>query len=310
MSGGWRFAARLARRDLNRSLRGLRLLFLCIFLGVATLAAIGSLTAAITGELSSRGQVILGGDVQVGMSQRQATAEERAAMAEAGTVSETIRLRSMARSAAGGAVLAELKAVDGLYPLFGDLRVGSGRVRAPPPTRYSSPPSWPSACRFATGERLRFGNAEFRIAGIIAEEPDRVGEGFTLGPVALVSMEGLRRTGLVQPGSLYDTRYRLRLPASAEPERSGRDAQGAIPGVQLGASRPRPGGTGREPLLRPHGTVPDAGRPRRIGHCRDRGEQRRRLLSCGRSRTASRRSRCSARRPATSGASIWCRSAS
>ena len=73
MTAGWQLAARLARRDLNRSLRGLRLLFLCIFLGVATLAAIGSLTSAITGELAARGQVILGGDVQVGMSQRQAT---------------------------------------------------------------------------------------------------------------------------------------------------------------------------------------------------------------------------------------------
>ena len=218
MSGGWRFAARLARRDLNRSLRGLRLLFLCIFLGVATLAAIGSLTAAITGELASRGRVILGGDVQVGMSQRQATQAELAALARAGTVSETIRLRSMARSPAGQAVLAELKGVDSLYPLYGELKVGSRAVRAPSPEQIFIAPELASRLSLRTGERLRFGEAEFRVAGIIGEEPDRVGEGFTLGPVALVSLEGLRRTGLVRPGSLYDTRYRLRLPASASPE--------------------------------------------------------------------------------------------
>ncbi|MEC7931538.1 MAG: FtsX-like permease family protein, partial [Pseudomonadota bacterium] len=41
--------------------------------------------------------------------------------------------------------------------------------------------------------------------------PDRLGEGFTLGPVAIVSMDGLRRTGLIQPGSLYATKYRIRL---------------------------------------------------------------------------------------------------
>ena len=51
---GWRGAWVFARRDLNASFRGLRLLFVCLFLGVATLAAIGSLTAAITEELSSR----------------------------------------------------------------------------------------------------------------------------------------------------------------------------------------------------------------------------------------------------------------
>ena len=218
MSGGSGFAARLARRDLSRSLRGLRLLFLCIFLGVATLAAIGSLTAAITGELAARGQVLLGGDVQVGMSQRQASAQERAAMDQAGTVSETIRLRSMARSAGGGAVLAELKGVDKLYPLYGALKVGGRTVRAPAPDQIFIAPELGERLSLKAGDRLRFGNAEFRIAGIIGEEPDRVGEGFTLGPVALVSLEGLNRTGLIQPGSLYDTRYRLRLPASADPK--------------------------------------------------------------------------------------------
>ncbi|WP_066489973.1 ABC transporter permease, partial [Sphingomonas sp. CCH9-F2] len=49
----------------------------------------------------------------------------------------------------------------------------------------------------------------FRIGGIIADEPDRLGEGFTLGPVAIVSRAGLDRTGLIQPGSLYATRYRI-----------------------------------------------------------------------------------------------------
>lgn len=215
MIGGWGFAARLARRDLNRSLRGLRLLFLCIFLGVATLAAIGSLTAAITSELSSRGQVLLGGDVQVGMSQRQATGAEQAAMARAGTLSETVRLPSMARSPAGAAVLAELKAVDRLYPLFGQLRVDGRIANVPPADQIFIAPELAQRLSLRRGERLRFGEADFRVAGVISEEPDRVGEGFTLGPVALVSLEGLKRTGLVQPGSLYDTRYRLRLPAGA-----------------------------------------------------------------------------------------------
>ncbi|GAA4713942.1 ABC transporter permease [Sphingomonas lutea] len=218
MSGRWAFAARLARRDLNRSLRGLRLLFLCIFLGVATLAAIGSLTSAITGELADRGRVILGGDLQVGMSQRRATAEERAALARAGTLSETIRLRSMARAADGSAVLAELKAVDALYPLYGTLRVDGRPARAPTADAIFIAPELGERLSVGRGETLRFGNTDFRVAGIVDEEPDRIGEGFTLGPVAIVSSEGLARTGLIQPGSLYDTRYRLKLPPSSDPK--------------------------------------------------------------------------------------------
>ena len=46
--GAWH----IARRDLNARFRGLRLLLVCIFLGTAALAAIGTLTAAIERELA------------------------------------------------------------------------------------------------------------------------------------------------------------------------------------------------------------------------------------------------------------------
>ena len=219
MSARRQFAARLALRDLNRSLSGLRLLFLCIFLGVATLATIGSLTAAITGELAARGQALLGGDVQVAMSQREASPDELRALRSSGDLSETIRLRAMARPASdpGRAVLTELKGVDAAYPLYGELRVDGRAVSAPPADQIYVAPELASRLGVSTADRLRYGSADFRVAGIIGEEPDRVGEGFTLGPVAIVSTEGLRRTGLIQPGSLFTAKYRLRLPGSGEP---------------------------------------------------------------------------------------------
>ena len=45
--GGWSLAWTLARRDLNARFRGLRLLLVCLLLGVGALAAIGSLTASV-----------------------------------------------------------------------------------------------------------------------------------------------------------------------------------------------------------------------------------------------------------------------
>ena len=76
MTLDWATSWAIARRDLHAGFRGLRLLFACLFLGVATLAAIGSLTAAITSELGRRGQTLLGGDLEIGISQRAATPEE------------------------------------------------------------------------------------------------------------------------------------------------------------------------------------------------------------------------------------------
>ena len=51
----WTEAWRIARRDLNARFKGLRLLLVCLFLGTGALAAIGTLTAAIEGEIASSG---------------------------------------------------------------------------------------------------------------------------------------------------------------------------------------------------------------------------------------------------------------
>ncbi|MET0360825.1 MAG: ABC transporter permease, partial [Sphingobium sp.] len=226
---GWGTAWRIARRDLNAGIRGLRLLFLCLFLGVATLAAIGSLTAAITGEISAQGQTILGGDIEVEMTQRELDVVDRHALEKLGQFSETIRLRAMAQRVARPgtaavqpspdappAVLTELKGVDGAYPLYGTLTLQDGDYSPLAPGHILIAPALADRLDVTPGDRLRYGQAVFTVAGIIANEPDRVGEGFTLGPVAITSMEGLRATGLVQPGSLFSAKYRIRLPAGQD----------------------------------------------------------------------------------------------
>ncbi len=220
---GWRGAWALARRDLSASLRGLRLLFVCLFLGTATLCAIGSLTASITGELAARGQTLLGGDVEFALSQRSATAAERARFAALGTLSETVRMRAMAQSLASSttdgpsAVLSELKGVDGAYPLYGALTLADGRtITSLADDELLVGQALVDRLGVGVGDAIRFGTASFRIAGIIATEPDRVGEGFTLGPVALTSLGGVARTGLIQPGSLYTAKYRVRVAANTD----------------------------------------------------------------------------------------------
>ena len=125
----WALALRLARRDLRARFRGLRLLLVCLFLGVGALAAIGSLSSAIEGELAARGQTLLGGDVEFEIGQRRAEADERRAIAAVGRVSETVRMQSMAINDTQSVPI-ELKAVDSVYPLYGALTLADGR-RAP-----------------------------------------------------------------------------------------------------------------------------------------------------------------------------------
>jgi len=215
----WKQSWHIARRDLHTRLIGLRLLFVCLFLGVAMLGAIGSLTFAVTNEISARGQTILGGDIQIEMSQREASSADKDLFSELGDLSETIRMRAMARRAVGtgdangpNTVLTELKGVDNAYPLFGTLQLQDGTYVAPlADDAVIIGKALSERLSLNPGDRVFYGEAEFLIKDIIVDEPDRVGEGFTLGPVAIVSMEGLRRTGLIQPGSLFKSKYRIRL---------------------------------------------------------------------------------------------------
>jgi putative ABC transport system permease protein len=217
----WATAWRLARREIDLKFRGLRLLLACLFLGVGALAAIGSLTQAIERELAARGAVILGGDVEFAVSQRGAEAGEYKAIRALGTVSET---QNMQASAVGGTaadpviVPIELKAIDARYPLYGRLTLDDGRMVGAPNARSAwIAPALSERLGLKRGGHFRLGSADFVVGGVIAVEPDRLGEGFTLGPVALVSGEGLSRAGLIQPGSMYTTKYRVKLADARDP---------------------------------------------------------------------------------------------
>lgn len=214
----WRTAWTIARRDLSARFRGLRLLLVCLFLGVGALAAIGTLTGAIGKELSSRGRTILGGDVEVSVWQRGATAAERAAFQRLGKVSAGTRMQAMAR-AGDLAAPVELKAVDGAWPLVGQLTLKDGRrVGAPPQGEVWIGQGAADRLGIGPGSAISIGSLTLKVGGIIADEPDRLGEGFTLGPVVLAHAEVPARAGLTAPGAMYRTKVRIALPAAQNPE--------------------------------------------------------------------------------------------
>ena len=210
-------ALRLAFRELRGGLRGLRLLAVCLVLGVAAIAGVGSLSRAITTGLADHGQLILGGDVEARLTGRRASAAERAGLSKLGTVSEAVRLRAMASKAgADDRVLAELKAVDARYPLYGRLLLANGASLG----RGEIAVSQQLADRLAihAGDILAVGSTRFRVAGTIADEPDQAGEGFGLGPGAIIRLADLDATGLLAPGSLYRSNYRVKLPVATAPK--------------------------------------------------------------------------------------------
>jgi len=224
-------ALRLALRELRGGLSGLRLLAACLVLGVAAIAGVGSLSAAITTGLADHGQLILGGDIEARLTQRRATSAELAQLARLGAVSEVVRLRAMAGRAGGDdRVLAELKAVDARYPLYGSFRLANGAALGAGTIALS--PALAERLGARVGDRIGIGTTAFRVAGVTAQEPDAAGDGFGFGPGAVIRLADLDATGLLAPGSLYRAHYRVRLPAAASLA-AARSALGTAAGWQL-----------------------------------------------------------------------------
>lgn len=120
-----KLAARFARREMRGGLRGFRLFLACLALGVAAIAAVGSVRAAIEGGLKREGSALLGGAAELDFTYRFATAEEQEWMAERATaVSEVVEFRSMAvvtRNGEDERALTQIKGVDAAYPLVGEM---------------------------------------------------------------------------------------------------------------------------------------------------------------------------------------------
>jgi putative ABC transport system permease protein len=64
------------------------------------------------------------------------------------------------------------------------------------------------------------------LRAVLETEPDGAAGGFALGPRSIVRLDALEASGLLAPGTLFDTQYRLALPEGAEPPRAEAEAEG------------------------------------------------------------------------------------
>ncbi len=218
-------AARLARRELRGGIAGFRVFIACLALGVAAIAGVGSVSSALTRGLAEGGQENSRRRYLHPSHSSRREHAELAAIADGTAVTASAEMRAMARSVAADAArsqtLVELKAVDDLYPLYGAMTLSPAMpLDEALATRGGVPglvvePNLLTRLGVDIGEQVRIGDTDFELRATIIREPDRVADGFALGPRAMISRAALGGTGLVQPGSLVEYHYRVRLPADA-----------------------------------------------------------------------------------------------
>lgn len=201
---------RFARRELRGGVKGLRIVLACLALGVAAIAAVGTLRAGIEAGLAQDGTRILGGDLEVTVSYRPLSQEARDWIGARGArLSEVVSMRAMAVSPAGERTLVELKAVDGAYPLYGDLVLDPPGGLAPGTVVVERVVA--ERLGLALGDTIRLGEQAFRLGGLIRIEPDKVSRPVILGPRAMIALADVPATRLIQPGSLVTYEYRIAL---------------------------------------------------------------------------------------------------
>jgi len=210
LSLAWRFAL----RELRGGLSGFYIFLACIGLGVGAIAGVNGVAAAITQGIAAEGQAILGGDVSISMVQREMEPEAEAFLKTAGTVSYSVTMRALARNEANGEqTLIELKAVEDTYPLYGEFASPQGAVSI---ERDDDASIWADPLLLArlqaeTGGELAIGNGKYILRDTITSEPDKLAGGIGFGPSVIMPLAGLEKSGLLQPGSLFERHWKIRL---------------------------------------------------------------------------------------------------
>jgi len=218
-------ALKFARRELRGGLKGFRILMACLALGVAAIAASGSLKAAFHTALKEDSRKLLGGDLDLRQSYRPVDADQRQALEGLGTLSEGIEMRAMASSAGNrDRRLVELKGVDGNYPLAGTLELSPPMPAAQAFERRDgvwgavADPNLLASLGLKLGDQVGVGAIRYQIRATIAKEPDRIATALSFGPRLMVPVASVEETGLNQPGSLIRWTYRVALKSDISAE--------------------------------------------------------------------------------------------
>ncbi|WP_231489518.1 ABC transporter permease [Billgrantia saliphila] len=198
---------RLSARGLLRDLRAsdVRALFVALALAVAASTMIGFFLDRLDRGLTRQAGQLMGGDLVLEQG-RPFDGELRLALEEAGlTLSDQIDMVTMV-SHGEAFQPASLKAVDNVYPHYGVLHVDFGdgvetTAQGPAAGEVWVSPRLALLLEAEPGDRIRVGEAELTLGGLIEREPDQSAGFGSFNPRLMMHVDDLGATNLVQEGS-------------------------------------------------------------------------------------------------------------
>ena len=202
-------ALRMTARDWRAG--ELRFLLVALIVAVAALTSVSFFIDRMRAGLDRDAHQLLGADLLVNADD-PVRAEWRQEAARRGLLlADTVTFPSMAQAGEGDdsmAQLSSIKAVSNGYPLRGQLTVsrdpeaaagarGQATRAVPDPGTVWVDPNLLPALRAKVGDTIVLGNSQFRIAQLIATEPDKGASFANFAPRVMLALGDLKATGLV-----------------------------------------------------------------------------------------------------------------
>ncbi|HEV2295190.1 MAG TPA: FtsX-like permease family protein [Tepidisphaeraceae bacterium] len=216
--------ARLIVRESRRSRGRIALFMGCIAVGVAAIVLVAGLSTSVSDGVRSEGRRLMAADLVVESRQPlppeldTILASYSPGSVERADVREFVSV--IVAPDAQSSLLAELKVVGSGYPFYGDLRLDPPQPLQQLLTSDTVvvAPEILARLNLKASDALRIGGADFRIAGTVIAEPDKLSITFTLGPRVFLSPDGLARTQLIGKGSRVEYRALVKLPQGSTAE--------------------------------------------------------------------------------------------
>ncbi|MEW6303804.1 MAG: FtsX-like permease family protein [Verrucomicrobiota bacterium] len=200
---------RMAWRDSRSSRRHLLLFSTSIMLGIGALVAVSSLGRNLQQHIDDQARSLVGADLVVN-SRRPFTPEMNDFFKSfGGEQSFVVNFSSMLGFENGQARLVQVRAIEGGFPFYGQLetepasaaqsfRTGGGALVED---------SLLAQYNVQVGDTVRIGGLTTRVAGRLLAVPGETVAFATFAPRVYIPLDDLRRSNLIQPGSLV--RFRM-----------------------------------------------------------------------------------------------------
>ncbi|HLK66726.1 MAG TPA: FtsX-like permease family protein [Bryobacteraceae bacterium] len=215
----WSTAIRIAWRELRAARTRFLFVILAVAVGVGSLTGVRGFSHSFRRMLLREARTLMAGDLSVRVfslntPDQEATLQQLDREGVRRTwITETVTMASSATTP--DPLLISVKAVDpDAYPFYGVVKLNPPQsLRAALDTR-SVVVSEDLLIRLkvSVGDTLHIGGQDFRIAGVVVSEPDRMTGSLNVGPRVMITRDGLARTGLISLGSRAAERNLFRLP--------------------------------------------------------------------------------------------------